>query len=349
VFFVKKPPEKERIMNIKKELTVATMKKEATCANFKIYHQSTFERWDIADESIQAIITSPPYFRKRFYDIPDIVIGGNSNCEHEFQTGKGKWTIQIGNPNFNRYGEFCKKCGAWKGQYGWEPNPELFITHTRMWVQEAKRVLCKDGVLFLNLGDSYSNKAKILIPERIAIALIDDGWILRNSIVWFKKNSVPESTKDRFAKKYENIFMFVKSKKYHFDLDAVREPHKPESLERVKHGWNGHREPFSALFSMDMKKMCHPLGKNPGDVWAINNQPSKEEHFAMFPEKLAERMILCSTKPGDTVLDTFAGGATTILVAYRLGRKAYGIDLGYKDVQKSRLSKISTQYSKAKT
>ena len=307
-------------MNKKQDSKVATIEKEETnnltCSDFKIYHQSTFKRWDIEDESIQAIITSPPYFRKRFYNIPSTVIGGNPNCEHEFETGKGKWTIQIGNPNFNKNGTFCNKCGAWKGQYGWEPNPELFITHTRIWLQEAKRVLRNDGVLFLNLGDSYLEKRQLLIPEQIGVALNKAGWILRNRITWYKNNAQPHPVKDRFSNKGEVVFMFSKNKKYYFNLDSVREPHKTD-------GTNWKR---------------HQLGKNPGDIWMLNTQRKKLKHSAMFPEKLAERMILCSTKQGDIVLDAFAGSGTVIFVAHRLGRKAFGIDLGYQDVQERRLS-----------
>src|SRR3990170_3236376 len=138
-----------------------------------------------------------------------------------------------------------------------------------MWAKEAYRVLRNDGIFFLNIGDSYQtqsgvnasknledaqkwsnlsqtaitmhikqqdlmHKCKMLIPHRIAIALIDEGWILRNDILWYKSNAMPDSCQDRFSKKFEYIFMFVKNPKYYFDLDMVREPHKEVSIQRLK-------------------------------------------------------------------------------------------------------------------
>ena len=155
----------------------------------------------------------------------------------------------------------CKKCGAWKGQLGLEPTFKLFIKHMCDIFDEVKRVLKKDGTCWVNLGDTYAgsqstnssvksanqfnahmkdcyrkeaiNKnvpgipAKCLcaIPERFAIEMINRGWILRNKIIWHKPNHMPTSVKDRFANSWEYLFMFSKSKKYYFDLDAVREPH----------------------------------------------------------------------------------------------------------------------------
>ena len=185
----------------------------------KIYHQSVFDKWHIKDTSIQAIITSPPYWGLRKYDIPDIEIDG------------------------------------WKGQYGIEPSYKDYIEHTLLWARKAWLALRDDGIFFLNVGDSYGtvsgtmgkgkwkdpkrsddelnsmpekininmHKCKMLIPHRIAIALIDSGWILRNDLIWHKPNGMPESCQDRFSKKFEYIFMFVKNEKYYFDLDAVRE------------------------------------------------------------------------------------------------------------------------------
>ena len=301
----------------------------------KIHTQSVFDKWLMPDKSIQVIITSPPYWGLRKYDIPD--------------------------------------CKVIKGQYGLEPSYKEYVEHTRLWAKEAWRVLRDSGIMFLNLGDSYGtvsgnmgrsmteskltnlesinikqpninmHKCKILIPHRIAIALIDDGWILRNDIVWFKPNAMPESCQDRFSKKFEFIFMFSKKEKYYFDLDAVREAHKDVSLERVKGTWNGHKEPGSSYAGMDISKMCHENGKTPGDLWQFNTQPSPFKHYAMWPEKLVRRMILCSTKAGDTVLDPFCGSGTTLRMAESLKRTGTGIDLGYQDIQEQRLKHIQEE------
>ena len=370
--------------------------------NFEIYHQSVFDVWPLEDNSIQAIITSPPYWGLRKYDIPDIIIGGDINCEHEliehFTSPKGgkSHPDRPSNVGANRImsdmdirgvgikSNFCMLCSAWKGQYGLEPSYKDYITHTILWAKEAWRVLKDDGVFFLNIGDSYNgsggcgsekyamekhmqfgkktpignyqppnkdysmkSKCKMLIPHRIAISLIDEGWILRNDILWYKTNAMPESCQDRFSKKFEYIFMFVKNPKYYFNLDAVKIESKTyltdkrcSALERArmkgyntKIQYNGKSERISEF--MASQPYC-----NPGDVWQINTQPSSEKHYAMWPEKLVERMLLCSTKENDIILDPFAGSGTTLKVAVQNRRKAVGIDLGYSDIQERKLKDI---------
>lgn len=323
--------------------------------NIQIFHQSVFDTWPIEDNSIQSIITSPPYWGLRKYDIPDVVIGGNNNCH------------------------------AWKGQYGLEPSYKDYIEHTLLWCKEVYRVLRDDGIFFLNIGDSYQtqsdinagknpekyanlsmnaitmhvkqqdlpNKCRMLIPERIAIALIDNGWTLRNHIIWHKPNGMPESTKDRFSKKWESIFMFVKNEKYYFDLDEIREGISPNSITRVESfkrnnetfNVDKHKKGEGGQSGMEVLRNAQngkwlTKGKNPGDVWQINPQPSSEKHFAMWPEKLVERMLLCSTKENDIILDPFCGSATTLKVAVKNNRQAIGIDLGYSDIQERKLNNI---------
>ena len=367
-----------------------------------IIQQSVFDKWQIEDESVQAICTSPPYYALRKYSIPDVVMGGDKDCQHEFQMEKtfDKNHIQGGDclrphnfemqVNSKHETGFCIHCNAWKGQYGLETTPTLFVEHTRLWAKEAWRVLRDDGVFFLNIGDSYNNsqakigradkskyggksglhclrggnanylpKCQLLIPHRVAIALVDDGWTLRNTIIWHKPNAIPESVTDRFSKKYEYIFMFTKQEKYYFDLDAIREPAKylevwsrkgsgentpyNKNNPRIRYGLTKHElaTQRNGSYSDPLhNKACNPLGKNPGDVWNIPTRPSPEKHYAMWPERLVERMIRCSTKAGDTVLDCFAGAATTLKVAKELGRIGIGIDLGYHEISKRRTSKI---------
>lgn len=157
--------------------------------------------------------------------------------------------------------DFCIKCNAWNGQLGLEPSPELFIQHILQITAELKRVLKKSGSFYLNIGDSYggsggaggdynkggikeghpkykqggktTSKCLLGIPWRIAIAMTDtQGWILRNSIIWQKPNHMPCSVKDRLANSYEFVFFFVKSKRYYYDLDSIREPIKDISIAR---------------------------------------------------------------------------------------------------------------------
>ena len=276
----------------------------------------------------------------------------------------------------------------------------MYVEHTLLWAKEAWRVLRNDGIMFLNLADSYAgsggaggdyntgglregqtkykqskidypSKCQLLIPERVSIALVDAGWIRRNFIVWYKINAMPESVTDRFSKKWEPIFMFTKQEKYYFDLNSIREPHKEVSIERLKraignnnkwvngasgqlkHGLSQPRPNYKdRIGSMQSTEFngsdylvgkLNPLGKNPGDVWVIPTQPSSEKHFAMWPERLVERMVKCSTKAGDIVLDPFCGSGSTLKVAEQLHRKGIGIDLGYHEISKRRTSKIQKE------
>lgn len=725
--------------------------------SYKIHTTSVFEKWPIEDKSIQAVITSPPYYSLRKYNIPDIIIGGEKDCEHDFnnnyiktQTSPSEKSTTKGKmPNaqdFVSTSSFCTKCNAWKGQYGLEPDFKDYIEHTRLWIKEVHRVLRDDGVFFLNMGDSYPSgggkaveqsfkrqsaidtgaypddnpssklrnamgKCKLLIPHRIAINMIDEGWILRNDIIWClsggtyiyaktqkgespmmirdmarldpktvklwngnkwtqvlgyskskrkgieleivlrsgerisctpthqfptnkgllradklcigdilqsailpepdkiknidlvpnhigwfiglyiaegsrsgnciqisghiketerfnkllsivnsyggaiqkynthgkaqninihskllnaildeyvsgktaidkclsskcwqrdnnfirqildgylsgdghwdiknnrwrlgftrnynlerdlrtvcarlgyniilnlshvkfkdkifysfrgeirleksdhkncknkneiidirkarcrevydicveddphlfalssgilthnsKSNAMPESVKDRFSRKYENIFLFVKKKNYYFNLDAIREPWEQESILRLFRGVNETNKYNTNEFGQSVMSMAKPRpnrtrnneniikdikyntdefgqslqgkitghsgyfdkdgnfigninGKNPGDIWNISTQASSFKHYAMWPQKLVERMILCSTKEDDIVLDPFAGSGTTLKVAIKNNRKAIGIDLGYEDIQEENLKNIQT-------
>lgn len=294
---------------------------------------------------------------------------------------------------------FCIHCNAWRGQYGLEPTPQMYVEHTRLWAKEAWRVLRKDGVFFLNIADSYPSgggkaveqsakrqsaidtgaypdyspsaklrqsmpKCQLLIPHRVAIGLVEDGWILRNSIIWHKTNAMPESVTDRFSKKYEYIFMFTKQEKYYFDLDSVRVPFAESSYTRGKAACNSEKsdemgDRFGAYITNIKQKEWHRKllngelnGKNPGDLWDIHTQKSSEKHFAMWPERLVERMIRCSTRPPreidgelliDAVLDPFCGSGTTLKVAQQLCREPLGIDLGYHEISKRRTSKIQKE------
>jgi len=371
--------------------------------SIKIYHQNVFERWQIEDTSVQAIITSPPYYSLRKYDIPDVTIGGDKNCNHNIELNSNT----------------CQICNAWKGQYGLEPTYTQYLSNCMLWIEEAWRVLRDDGCLFLNIADTYvsaggasrhrgygdpkypngrnsnfdepsaypqpfvKTKSKMLIPERLMVMMVDAGWIIRNHIVWFKVNGLPESVADRFSKKWETVIFAVKKPKYFFNLDAVKEPYKQVSIDRLNRAvsntnkWvnsaNGqspmglsqprpnintkiskedaetfssprariHRDKILGLnTNKNNRRRNISKGKNPGDIWEIATQPSSEKHFAMWPEKLVRKMILCSTKEDDIVLDPFCGSATTGKVAIELRRNFIGIDLGYADIQERKLSNV---------
>ncbi len=271
----------------------------------------------LPSDSVDCIVTSPPYWRMRNYgEDANAVWGGEEDCEHEWEVPatkriRGSYdradvsTNKKGlQPKVLNHGRFCKKCGAWYGQLGMEPTVDMYLEHLLQITSELKRVLKPHGVMFWVHGDCYVDKCLMLQASRFAIRMVDEqGWTLRNEIIWWKLNHTPESAKDRLTRSYEHVLMFVKSKKnYWFDLDAIREPHKLSSLKRVKHGWHGRiceNHAMSGVAGKDRMETCHPLGKNPGNVWVINTQPfsarklgfESVDHFAAFPTKLAERCI----------------------------------------------------------
>lgn len=241
------------------------------------------------------------------------------------------------------------------GQYGLEESPAAYVETMRALFHELRRVLADNGTLWLNIGDSYSgirggksapdNKNKhaeadtpssftgkgaqrknlLGIPWRVAFALQDDGWILRNSIIWHKPNAMPESVTDRLSTRHENIFMFSKSQKYHFDLDPIRTAHAESTVAAATRA----RIPYAAPGQRPNTKTraMHDQGANPGDVWSINTQPFGGAHFAVMPQELARRAIVSGCKPNGTVLDPFSGSGTTGLVAQQNGRKYVGMDI----------------------
>ncbi|QYC55141.1 methyltransferase [Mycobacterium phage Boilgate] len=246
-----------------------------------------------------------------------------------------------------------------EGQYGLEPTPADYIETMRALFAELRRVLADDGTLWLNIGDSYVSggsmtgtkpmrqrlngshlrnytiqrgtsdlppKNLLGVPWRVAFALQDDGWILRNAIIWHKPNAMPESVTDRLSGRYENVFLFSKFKRYWFDLDAIRQPH---SCNRLRGG--GPRSAKGTgrndAGTHTKNKQGNPKGKNPGDVWSIPTRAFPEAHFAVQSPDLAERCVLAGCKPGGIVLDPFSGSGTTGMVALQHGRRYIGIDI----------------------
>ena len=291
-------------------------------------------------KSIDMVITSPPYWGLRDYGFEQI-FGGDKDCEHDFgiihrragdksgphgpgsilgPTKHAQHDVRMGEPT-----KACSKCQAWKGQLGLEPTPEFYIEHLTEIFNEVKRVLKKEGTLWLNIGDTYGGsggdhkewhkndagfqgglmrgcqpkklmpKCLLMVPERLAWSLIQNGWILRNKIIWYKPNAMPSSVTDRFSNRWEYIFMFSKSQRYYFDLDAVREsvnyPDRIYNPDTSQHKTSKLNNRCAGGLHDGRTEYNHPLGKNPGDVFEINTQPFPKAHFAVFPEKLCEKPI----------------------------------------------------------
>lgn len=216
-----------------------------------------------------------------------------------------------------------------EGQLGREQEPEIYIARLAAVLAECKRVLKPTGSLFLNLGDTYGDKSLLGIPWRVAPALLDDGWRIRNAVVWHKPRGRPSSVTDRLTNRYEFLFHFTQARVYHYDLDPIRVPHRTAPPKRLDTRGPGRRhEPYRVGAPMSSRMRWHPGGGNPGDVWSINPEdrhkrsiaPGAVAHFAAYPEALCERPILAACPPGGIVLDPFMGSGTTALVARRLGQ-----------------------------
>lgn len=194
------------------------------------------------------------------------------------------------------------------GQLGLEARVQGWVAELRVVLREVSRVLTPTGTVWLNIGDSYSTnreqgapaKGLLLGPERLALALMTDDWIIRNKIIWAKRNPMPSPVRDRLASTWEAVYLLVRQRDYFFDLDAVRVPHRTRSKPKTpKRGWSvppDWRVTSSSNSGLDTLnaegRVGHPLGKNPGDVWSLSTASYRGPHHAVFPEALAECPIL---------------------------------------------------------
>jgi site-specific DNA-methyltransferase (adenine-specific) len=306
----------------------------------------------LASASVECVITSPPYFRARDYQVA--------------------------------------------GQLGQEADVDAWVENLRMVAGEIARVLVPTGSLWLNVGDSYSNHARLgapaksllLAPERLIRALVEDGWIVRNKVAWIKTNPLPSPVSDRLTNTWEPILHLTRQASYFYDLDAIRVPlksaHRPGSTiatpAAVLGELAGTRVGLQRLAREGRKG--HVLGKNPGDVWHLPTGRRRGTHFATFPDALVHRPIMATaprrvcvacgspwrrsrravrflegvpqarpfvpcgcnapTRPG-LVLDPFVGSGTTCRVAAELGRDWLGIELSaeFAELARQRVSEVA--------
>ena len=228
-----------------------------------------------------------------------------------------------------------------EGQLGTEATLSEYVSRLVAIFGEVRRTLCDDGTCWINLGDTLINKELAGAPWRTAFAIQNDGWRLRSEIVWEKPNTMPESVTDRPTRAHEYIFLLTKNPRYFYDADAIREPF----VGKNEHDRTGgkYSPPGQTAHSSRLNGSrggYKPEGRNARTVWAINTKSYKGAHFAVFPEELPRRCILAGSRPGDTVLDPFAGSGTTCAVAKSLGRDFIGIELNadYKVLAEKRIS-----------
>lgn len=284
---------------------------------------------ELPDKSIQMCLTSPPYYNLRDYGTAEWE-GGDPNCDHidkNMTRGQNNSSKQRTNNQGNGASllKTCKQCGAKRkdNQLGLEKTPEEYVENMVQVFAEVHRVLRDDGTLWLNLGDSYSSgnrtsttnqslrkdkdygvtrppanknikpKSLMGIPWKVAIALQEWGWILRQDIIWAKKNCMPESVKDRFTKSHEYIFLFSKQPKYFFN--QIREPATQVSIDISKRKMNFRKiTPDKTVYdeAQDPSRVvAADHMRNKRSVWNMRTASYKEAHFAVFPPELAETCI----------------------------------------------------------
>jgi len=216
------------------------------------------------------------------------------------------------------------------GQLGLEANPDAYVSALVDVFREVRRVLKDDATLWLNIGDSFSNKQLQGLPWRVAFALQSDGWYLRADIIWAKPNPMPESVTDRPTKAHEYLFLLTKSPRYYYDWKAITEP-----VSGTAHGRGSGVNPKAALNAPGAKQNASFSAataglvdeRNKRSVWTVATQPYPEAHFATFPEALIAPCIFAGSRAGDTVLDPFVGSGTTGAVSVRAGRHFVGCEL----------------------
>ncbi len=218
-------------------------------------------------------------------------------------------------------------------QLGMEDTIEKFVENLVKVFREVKRVLREDGTVWLNLGDTYlQNKQLVGIPWRVALALQQDGWYLRQDIIWHKPNPMPENIKDRCTKAHEYIFLLSKRPKYFFDNEVIKEDcvgkderkwaDSYEKAGSIKQGETNANIKRTKRYSKD-----DSFKRNKRSVWTVTTKPFKGAHFATFPMDLIEPCVLAGCPVGGTVLDPFAGSGTTGIVAASNDRDAILLEL----------------------
>jgi DNA modification methylase len=245
---------------------------------------------------------------------------------------------------------------GYDGQWGLEPTFQQYLEHMWEMMDEIYRVLKPTGTCWINLGDTYNNsgwagdkkdkyndqpivasgtkagrggqkgfpdKCLILIPHRFAIGCIDRGWLVRNDIIWAKRNGMPEPVNDRFTKKHEYIFLMTKSKKYYFDLDSIKDKLINENDSDYK-------------------------GKNPGtvsDFWDIKTKPSTVKHYASYNVELITKPILAGCPEGGLIYDPFMGSGTTAIHSIMNNRNFIGSEMSseYLEIANKRIMDLLSQ------
>jgi len=320
---------------------------------------------ELESQSINMCMTSPPYWALRDYGIEgqlglestfDEYINKLCNIFDEVKRvlrDDGTCWVVIGDTYYGggsysdsgRAGFSGKDDDMWKRQFG---DGKCLTCGKLCETQFCNRTcLNKQGNKFRSQNRLLPDKSLVMIPFRFAIEMVNRGWILRNTIIWYKPSCMPSSVKDRFTVDFEYLFFFSKKKNYYFETQY--EKALEGSIERYKYGWDGNIDrnyPSGPqhhlnkhLGKPEVRKRLIELGRNKRTVWEINPKPFSEPHFAVYPEKLCETPIKAGCIKNGIVLDPFFGAGTTGVVALKQSKKFIGIELNkeYIEIANKRL------------
>lgn len=303
----------------------------------------------LESESIQMCVTSPPYYGLRDYgvdgqigleDTPDQFIQSLVDVFREVRRvlrDDGTLWVNIGDSYAAQ-------------RSGTHPPAETLAGGSHGHTFDGKNVNRgrKDGYNPTRNASAIGLKHKDLIgiPWMLAFALRDDGWYLRQDIIWHKPNPMPESVKDRCTKSHEYIFLLSKSQKYYFDYEAIQEDAIWKSDKRNGEGRIAYDGKRTAKGTMAQQSFVTVTDKrNKRDVWSVCTKPYSGAHFATYPEELILPCILAGSKRGDIVVDPFNGAATTGVVCAKNGRDYIGIELNpeYIKISEDRISAVKKE------
>lgn len=272
-------------------------------------------KFPLADNSVQCVVTSPPYWGLRDYGMDgqlgneaspgeyvEALLGVFSEVWRVLRNDGVVWLVlgdsYIGNGGGGCAGQTIKSKRISRGSGRW-------------------------GGGNMPPADGLKRKDLAGIPFLVALALQEAGWWLRQTVIWEKPNAMPSSVTDRPATSHEYVFLLTKAERYFYDCDAVKEPAISGSCGSKFHtGKTGERQQGSSTYERVESGM-----RNLRSVWSIPTQQFSGAHYAVFPDELARRCIFAGSAKGDIVLDLFVGSGTTVMVAERYGRKGIGFDL----------------------
>jgi len=301
---------------------------------------------ELDDNSINCVVSSPPYFGLRDYQVDEQF--GLEKTYHDYIAN----TVKV----FETFKPKLKDTATIWWNVGDSYSSGSRKTQTNQTVRKYKLSDIKNSKEKYLAGFKVrpaiqvgiKEKDLLMIPNRVAIALQDAGWYIRSEIIWHKPNPMPESVRDRPTSCHEKIWLITKNKKYYYDADAIKEDaawdrwgkqtHKKDKVGKAK------------LTKDRTKEEIQKLGngkRNKRNVWTITTKPFKDAHFATFPKDLIEPCIKAGCPEGGIVLDPFGGSGTTGIVAQSLNRQAILIELNkdYINIANKRIDKELGMFS----